>query len=137
MFKIVRHVQDGVGCGGLRDVEVWLSQNYTIADKGNKRLTSLSAPHWSWKYFCGILVSVPRCNYTLTSSQANGLQKCLRAKIALANFTGKISGVYLASLDSRNQRCDFRKALLGEAEGQLRGWEPRPEQDKLCLCDVI
>lgn len=42
VFKIatarVRHVQDGVGCGGLRDMEVQLSQNYTLAVKGNKRL---------------------------------------------------------------------------------------------------
>lgn len=46
VFKIamarVRHVQDGVGSSGLRDMEVWLSQNYTLAVKGNKRLSDQS-----------------------------------------------------------------------------------------------
>jgi hypothetical protein len=32
----VRRVQDDVGCGGLRDMEVQLFQNDTIADKRNK-----------------------------------------------------------------------------------------------------
>lgn len=38
----VRRVQDDVGCGGLRDMEVQLFQNYTIADKRNKRLLDQS-----------------------------------------------------------------------------------------------
>lgn len=37
-------------------------------------------------------------------------------------FTGSQESI--VSPHSRKQRCDFEKALLGEAKGQLRRWEP-------------
>lgn len=70
-------------------MEVQLSQNYTIADKSNKKLLDQSlCSSLEPQTLCGILASVSRCNYTLISSQTNSFQKRLRAKIPLANFTG-------------------------------------------------